>query len=235
MTDTEFTLPQLTVKTYGAFEKMKAGFAVAGGRRPCRQWLKAAAFERSLYCADAGAVYCAECGLVPQILCGDCDSAETALYSFLKQQGTEIKQYNPLKDDTDLQLLLEEIPRQPLIVSGIWGGRFDHLYSNVFSLLAYREKYGYPVIMADEQEVMLLLKENEQAELNLADWKKVTAVSLLPLSKSCCVSLNGVYWPLNEGSINLLHPYAVSNVPLGERISCSCHKGAAGLYLCFAK
>ena len=130
-----------------------------------------------------------------------------------------------------LQLLLKSMPSGSLLATGIWGGRFDHLFSNVYTLLGVKQQRGGVVLLADEQELMLLLEADEDVELELH--AEVEAVSLLPLSAETCVDFSGVHWPLKNAALKQLYPYAISNVPSGKdaRLHCSCHAGAVGLYI----
>lgn len=229
----KFILPQCTAEIT-ASEQQETCFVTAGGRRPDLNWLRKTSAGYTVYCADAGGTCCLEAGIVPQRLYGDGDSAGADVYKKLAAQGTKIFQYPPAKDDTDLQLVLQQCTGCNLIVSGIWGGRFDHLYSNVFSLLGYKAKYGCQVIMADEQEVMLLLQASESVHVSIDKLQNVKAVSLLPLSNEVQVNIAGVRWPLQEAQLQLLYPYAISNEPLGD-FTCDCLAGAVGLYLCFTE
>lgn len=233
MNSSKIILPQCKLILSGSDASGAISLVTAGGRKPAAAWLQCAAesYRENIYCADAGAAYCLEAGLRPQMLFGDGDSAGEAVYTALAELGTVIKRFNPEKDDTDLQLLLKNITGS-IIVSGVWGGRFDHLYSNVFSLLSYKKKQHCSVVLADEKEVMVLLSDAEHACIELQDLHKVKAVSLLPLSQAAKVNLSGVYWPLQEGVLQLLHPYAVSNIPL-ENFRCECLQGDVGLYICF--
>lgn len=229
----KFILPQCTAEIITS-EQQETCFVTAGGRRPDLNWLQKAAAGYTVYCADAGGSYCLEAGIVPQRLYGDGDSAGAEVYKKLAAQGTKIFQYPPAKDDTDLQLVLQQLTGCNLIVSGIWGGRFDHLYSNVFSLLGYKAKHGCQVIMADEQEVMLLLQASESVHVSIDKLQNVKSVSLLPFSNEVQVNIAGVRWPLQEAKLQLLYPYAISNEPLGD-FTCDCLAGAVGLYLCFTE
>ena len=87
------------------------------------------------------------------------------------------------------------------------------------------------VLLADEQELMLLLEADEDVELELH--AEVEAVSLLPLSAETCVDFSGVHWPLKKAALKQLYPYAISNLPSGKdaRLHCSCHAGVVGLYI----
>lgn len=111
---------------------------VAGGRGPKTEWLHSVSSDKKIYCADRGAEYCLAAGCVPAELFGDCDSSSQAVYRQARAAGTAVHSFNPAKDDTDLQLLLHNLPEGDILASGIWGGRFDHLYSNVYTLLGVK-------------------------------------------------------------------------------------------------
>ena len=227
----QFHLPQCSI-SISVFSAKKAELAVAGGRNPDSGWLQQVAAGKKVYCADAGGAYCLQAGIVPDSLFGDGDSAGKEIYLRLLAAGTRIFQYPPEKDDTDLQLLLSQLNGNDLVASGVWGGRFDHLYSNIFSLLGFKKQHNCQVLLADEKEVMLLMSAAENAEIQIPDLQRVKAVSLLPLSAQARVSISGVYWPLRDACLQLLHPYAISNIPLQD-FHCECLQGDIGLYLCF--
>ena len=204
---------------------------VAGGRAPKAEWLKAVSAKHAVYAADRGAACCLAAGIIPVELYGDCDSTTNEIYREAERSGTQVKRFNPAKDDTDLQLLLKNLPAGDILATGIWGGRFDHLYSNVYTLLGEKKKRNCQVLMADEQEFMLLLTAGEAAELNLQ--VKAEAISLLPLSAETCVDFKGVRWPLEQAVLKQLYPYAISNEAQAEKICCTCYAGALGLYIKF--
>lgn len=233
MAETELSLPQFKLKISGGIYPKATKMIVAGGRAPQSRWLKEAACGLQVSCADKGAVYCQQAGIVPWLLCGDGDSAGQDIYAALAEQKTEIARFNPLKDDTDLQLLLTRQSGANLIASGVFGGRFDHLYSNIYSLLAYRKhSAGAAVVLADDKEALLLLTQGEKAVITLPEPDKIKAASLLPLTPQAKVSISGVQWPLQEAELEMLHPYAISNKALAN-ILCSCQQGDLGLYFCF--
>lgn len=203
--------------------------ASAGGRKPELNWFKNAAEGKKVYCADKGVEICLDACLLPELLCGDADSAEKAYLQQARDKNIKTVLFNPEKDDTDLQLLLTMLPpKMPLLATGIWGGRFDHLYSNVFSLLAYKIKNNVPVIMADESEIMVLLTEGEKMEF--VPQQEFEALSLLPLQNSK-VSIKGVKWPLDKAELLKENPYAVSNEIISESVIAECHEGCIGFYL----
>ena len=118
-----------------------------------------------------------------------------------------------------------------IVASGIWGGRFDHLYSNVFSLLHYKNQRGVQVVLADEQEIMVLLQQGESLLFKPARPENIEALSLLPLADRNEVTLQGVQWNLEHSPLFLTHPYAVSNMIEQEKVIFTCDQGSVGFYL----
>ena len=246
MKSVQFDLPQLTCdvlfhvkqgESVKGEQERKKYFAVAGGRGPEKNWLKDAVtlYDSNVYCADNGAQYALEAGVLPQVIYGDADSADTDIYAKAKEMGAAVHTYNPAKDDTDLQLLLNNLPAGDLLISGVWGGRFDHLYSNVFSILGYKlrdESADSQVILADDKEVMVLLKSGETINVEIKHGHKVKALSLLPLSDAD-VDLSGSRWQLENAKLSKLYPYAVSN-EVQNSFTCTCRNGCIGVYLNFA-
>ena len=225
-----FKLPQFTAEVILPKQYNETKLVVAGGRTPEVAWLNEVAATKKLYCADKGIEVCLQANLVPTALFGDGDSGSKDAYEKAQTLGTKVETFPVEKDDTDLQLVLQNLEGSDLICTGVWGGRFDHLYSNVFSLLSYKEAHQVQVILADEKEAMLLVTAKEAVKISLH--KKVKALSLLPLSEVNKVTLKNVRWELQEAELKLLHPYAISNIPQ-EEFTFECLDGKIGLYLCF--
>lgn len=252
-------MPQLTAEALFHVEQGQHGggppvvIALAGGRAPDALWLRRLAAlynvrglndapalgQALLCCADRGLQYALAAGLAPALVVGDGDSAAADSYEKARLAGAVVQKHDPAKDDTDLQLLLQELPPCDLIVSGIWGGRFDHLYSAVFSLLGWRRKHlergeSCRVLLADGREALLLLEAGEEYELSLRPEARLEALSLLPLSTDAEASVSGVRWPLCRAKLPLLYPYAVSNelLPGARSFTAACSRGSIGVYLC---
>lgn len=208
---------------------------VAGGRAPDADWLRKAGNGRRVFCADRGAAYCRDAGVNPLLVVGDGDSTGSDVYAWAESVGAQIRCFPPAKDDTDLQLLLKYLPEGDILATGIWGGRFDHLYSNVFSLLSVKEERKCSLLMADERETMLLLPGGESARITIGDAGSVEAISLLPLCKESRVDLCGTRWPLRGALLTSERPYAISNelAEGSDAFSCTCHEGALGVYIKF--
>jgi len=202
---------------------------VAGGRRPDPQWLRKTAAAYPVAAADRGADHCKAAGVVPGFLYGDRDSVAPGVWDGFVRQGARAKTYPVNKDDTDLSLVLQDLPQdRTVLATGIWGGRADHLFGNLYTLLAYVQRGG-SALLADEQEVLCYLLPGERLSFT-AGKTRPRAVSLLPLSPVCQVSIDGVRWPLAQAELRLDNPYAVSNKMTEPVLQASCQKGIVGVY-----
>lgn len=208
---------------------------VSGGQAPSKSWLKEIIKNRPLWCADHGVDICKEAGCIPCQLVGDGDSASSEGWQWAMDNGALITKVPTKKDVTDTQLALQMIKAEyneaVVIMTGAWGGRFDHAFSAVFSLQGFN-KDKIRGCVADQNEVMFFLRDEDNITLRFN--KQPKAISLLPLSGECSgVSINGVYWPLDQVMLNNNLPYAVSNEVNSREntIWVSLKKGLLGVYL----
>ena len=205
---------------------------VAGGRPPSISWLKATAADRTLYCIDHGADVCRTAGLAPSLYIGDGDSVNADTLTWMRSLNIETRLFPPEKDKTDTQLALEILTKKKdafVVLSGCFGGRFDHLFSLLYSFVG-ANIHG---CLADEREFLLILRDSESVELDM-DYVP-ESISLLPLSAECTgVSLSGVHWPLSDAILYQQNPYAISNRPesQNQRITVTNGNGLLALYLC---
>lgn len=232
MADLSFSFPKIRITFSSLVVSKQWQLAIAGGRAPAKEWLNSFNSDIEIFCADKGVEAALEAGFIPKLLLGDGDSASKLSYERAAALGTEIKSFPREKDDTDLQLLLSKLEKKNLCITGIWGGRFDHLYSNVFSLLNWFKVSSSLVIMADERELMLLLGPQDKVEVEFLVDLRPKALSILTLTDKAVVDLNGVHWPLKAVELNYLRPYAISNEVELDKIQCKCYSGYIGLYMC---
>ena len=209
---------------------------VLGGRAPEPFWLGGMREQGgwSLWAVDRGVDACCDAGWVPERILGDRDSAAPASWEWALSQGALESRYPREKDDTDLQLALRVLgssfsePR--VLLTGAFGGRFDHLWSLMQSFLGGR---GWiPLGCADSREGVLVLSGPEEAQLRF-EGEIPEAVSLLPLRGDCSgVGIDGVRWPLKNTELLLDHPYAISNrLEEGNReVRAEVRRGTLGVY-----
>jgi thiamine pyrophosphokinase len=164
---------------------------------------------------------------------GDFDSLGKEGEAWLDRLGVQLDRYPADKDYTDFQLCLRRI-QGDLLVTGCWGGRFDHAFANVFSILWGREWGANVRALADESEALIPIAG--EASVDLLFRVPPSVVSLLPLTGVCeGVSLRGTKWELNDAEILLGRPYTVSNVPVGDRVNVRIKKGSLGIYCLFGE
>lgn len=228
------SLPSVKATFLNAFQEPL--LVVAGGRRPDASWLTEVFRSFSMrWCADSGLVYCLEAGILPDRLVGDGDSTPPEEWRRAVEAGVSVTKHPVDKDLTDLQLALftagKELPGKPVLVTGCWGGRFDHLWANIFSTLWAREQDVRILVFADEKECLFLLEGEESLDIYVYGHENAV-ISLLPLTPECAgVDLLNVRWELKDSLLLQKHPYTVSNKTEGKgNISVRLQKGILGVY-----
>ena len=205
---------------------------VNGGRRPDTKYFLELAKGRKIFAVDKGIEICHDLKILPEILIGDFDSAEKISVDWSIQNKIPVERHPVDKDFTDLQLALnyaeKNYKKNPAIITGTFGGRFDHLFSTIFSSAHSDLK----IFLADEQEIIFFLKDNETAQVKF--FKKPVAISLLPITETCDgVSINNVHWQLENAKLFQKMPYAVSNRLEGDEIKLSLYSGILAVYFAF--
>jgi thiamine pyrophosphokinase len=211
---------------------------VAGGRPPQKEWLAQAATGFPIWCVDSGIDICQASNVVPQWVIGDGDSATSTGWAWGNTLDIPVEVHPPEKNLTDLQLALQKVGfiygQATVIVTGVWGGRFDHTFSNIYSLMGCEEYGVRGCCAADETEVLMMLKGKDSVHIQTNG--KLEVVSLLPLSRHCSgVFIDGVHWPLADVDLHNGLPYAISNRPhkSGTEITVGVESGWLGVYLCW--
>lgn len=239
-----FELPDLRITTCGLPQDKE--LLVLGGEPPDPLWLlKNVSHFKKIWAVDAGVKICHQCDLCPDYLVGDCDSASSAVWDWAEGKGAQIHLYARKKETTDFQLALDLIANsgepegkeKTVFITGCFGGRMDHLMSNVSSLLYWRKEL-IPLGMGDEKQGLLIVNKNT-GEKKLSFRYPPKALSLLPLSAVCKgVSLEGVLWPLDKVNLTADRLWTVSNEVVFDQtqtdwsslVKVSCEDGNLGVY-----
>ena len=210
----------------------------AGGRPPSEKWLLQVAGMYPVWAIDRGADSCRNAAVNPAGLFGDADSGSVEAWQWAKSLGIPVERYHADKDFTDLQLALQGVaarnPGGTVLLTGGLGRRFDHSFSNIFSMLE-AEKFGVKTMgMADQREALFLLRDGQTLQSDFIVSPKV--ISLLPLSPVCeNICSQGVYWPLRGAALRMDSPGGISNrLAEGSRsVSVSLGNGCLGVYFCW--
>ena len=232
----KITIPQCTV----VFQQAEADavLLVAGGRAPTASWLQKVAQLYPVWAVDRGSDICRVAAVTPEILMGDADSSAASSWEWLEALQVPTVRYPADKDFTDLQLALQELserrPGAAVLLTGGWGGRFDHAWSNVFSLLQATDLGISIAGIVDQAEAMFLLSGGQQLTVDFEQSPKI--ISLIPLTTVCeQVVSDGVHWPLNRVNLSMHEPAAISNrlAENSQRIRVALQAGILGIYCCW--
>ena len=227
MTHDRLILPQAVV-AYPHPLPQEQQLLVLGGRPPALSWLQEVSHGRILWAIDHGIDVCHKADILPEYLLGDWDSASHDAWHWAVAQGIPANTYPSEKDLTDTQLALERLPQDGFaLITGAFGGRFDHTFANIFSCAHAKTS----CCLADEKEILLFLKGT--MELYISCKETPQAISLLPITDECHgVTIEDVHWPLKDACLLQHTPTTISNVLEDKNsFSVSVQKGILGVYL----
>ncbi|MBQ3336899.1 MAG: thiamine diphosphokinase [Selenomonadaceae bacterium] len=225
-------LPQCEIKGQGTWDKGQEILFVSGGRAPSREFFLSVAGGRKIFAVDKGIEVCRACALVPNFLIGDFDSANPSAVEWAREKNFPVEKFPADKDLTDTQLALnhaaEIFGEHVALMTGAFGGRVDHLYSNVFTCAALSRK----IFLADEREIIFYVKGGEDVEVKF--FREPLAVSLLPMTTTCTgVTTKNLHWELDAATLTQNFPNATSNRVEDEKIFLSVGHGTLAVYFCF--
>ena len=135
-----------------------------------------------LLCADGGANYAYKYRKNPSYIIGDLDSIDNPVLEYFKTQGINIVKYNPEKDYTDFELILQKIDElekkngfkyKSINILGALGKRIDLTLSNLFLM----ENYPNITILSEDEEIFY---KDESFSINN---KKDYGFSIIPLDE----------------------------------------------------
>ncbi|MBO4400700.1 MAG: thiamine diphosphokinase [Selenomonadaceae bacterium] len=204
---------------------------IAGGRVPDSNWFKTVAQGRKIFAVDRGIELCRALNILPEILIGDFDSAESSAVSWALIKKIPVERHPVDKDLTDTQLALKFVDENSAaIITGAFGGRFDHAFSTIFTCAHFPAK----IFLADEREIIFYVRGGESVTVNF--FSKPFALSLLPMSGICRgVTIKNVHWELDNATLAQNFPSAVSNRVESSEVQISVGSGILAVYCCFSE
>ena len=205
---------------------------IGGGKFPSEKYFLQLAENRKIFCIDRGIELCRKLNILPKILIGDFDSANKNSLDWAKKNKIPIERHPVEKDFTDTQLAINFAERSEknfsAVMTGVFGGRTDHLFSNIFICANSTKKF----FLADDREIIFYLRGGESAEIHFE--KKPLSVSLLPMSEICeGVTTKNLHWELENSTLQQNFPNAVSNRIESDKIKISVESGTLAIYFCF--
>ena len=176
--------------------------------------------EEGDYCiaCDAGFMYARDLGILPDLIVGDFDSlselgpdAERTLDEIRESDPDRVMQLEVRKDDTDtmkaVKIALLKGYKKIFLYGALGGGRFDHSFANIQTLLYIKHNGGTGYIM--DRDRMLMIAENETVKFNKGNTGYISVFSLSEKSEG--VTLKGLMYTLDNGVLTADFPLGVSN------------------------
>lgn len=168
--------------------------------------------------ADRGLVHLEKRGVVPHLIVGDFDSLGRI------PQGEHIIRHPVEKDDTDMMLAvktgLEQGCRRFLLYGGL-GGRLDHTYSNLQTLV-YLARHGASGWLLGQGMAVTALRNGR---MDFAPGRDGSLSVFCPDGEARGVTLTGLYYPLHDAVLTSAFPLGVSNQFTGQAASVSVEDG----------
>lgn len=168
--------------------------------------------------ADRGLAHLEKRGIVPHLIVGDFDSLGRI------PQGEHIIRHPVEKDDTDMMLAvktgLEQGCRRFLLYGGL-GGRLDHTYSNLQTLV-YLARHGASGWLLGQGMAVTALRNGR---MDFAPGRDGALSVFCPDGEARGVTLTGLYYPLHDAVLTSAFPLGVSNQFTGQAASVSVEDG----------
>lgn len=175
----------------------------AGGDIPDYSFVDTAA--DFVICADRGVVHAEKLGIIPDIVTGDFDS-----YTGEVPACGELYRAVPEKDDTDTMLAVKlalERGATDIRLYGATGGRFDHTFANVQTLI-YAYNNGCKMSIHDSGNIITVQGIGTEKYEKYKDWY----FSVFSLTEKLHIGkMTGVKYPLRDYTLTQSFPLGVSN------------------------
>ena len=186
---------------------------IAAGSGFCRDMRRLSLGDAGrVICADAGVAACRRLGLSPDIVIGDLDSAPSPLIEWARGSGACILQYPVDKDQTDMELALDEataLGSKVVVATGVTGGRIDHTLANIDVCLCYA-KQGLNLAAVEEWGEIFFLAGPARAVTISGGVGDI--VSLIPRCGSArAVHTSGLHYALDGEDLQYGASKGVSN------------------------
>ena len=174
----------------------------------------------SVVIAADGGLACLETGGVAHdLVIGDFDSLGRV------PEGDNVIRYPVEKDDTDSMLAVKRglsMGCRDFVLYGCLGGRMDHTYAN-FQTMAYLADRGGRGYLLGEGWCATVIRESS---LTFPEDLRGTVSVFCPDGEAEGVTIRGLLYEMEEGSLRSGFPLGVSNSFTGERATVAVKRGS---------
>ncbi|MGO1579986.1 MAG: thiamine diphosphokinase [Peptoniphilaceae bacterium] len=179
--------------------------------------------DNFIVCADGGIKNFLHTNLKPNLIVGDFDSISEEGKSFIKSNNIEVKTFPPEKDFTDSELALDELMKRrvdEIILLGVTGSRLDHTLGNLLMLKKLYKKVSAKIIDNNNEIIYF-----EKGKYKLFK-DKYEYLSVIAISDEVKYSSRGLYYEVNNLTLNNDSIRGVSNKILSESAELIIHSGS---------
>ena len=150
---------------------------------------------------DRGSLFLLKNGLSLDMAVGDFDSIKEDELLYIKHYCSNIVSASAEKNDTDTELALKtifkEFPEAQVTVFGAFGGRIDHMMSNIFLPSdTDLEPFMSQIRLKDEQNIVTYLPSGKNQVSRI---EGMSYVSFMPESEST-LQISGAKYELNKSN-----------------------------------
>lgn len=161
---------------------------------------------------DRGVEFLYKNNIIPSYIVGDFDSLPEEIVDYYRYETkVPIREYNPVKDASDTEIAVRlgmTLGCSKLVILGATGGRIDHLWANVQTLMI-PFKAGVEAIILDSQNRIRLIGGETHLKKEEAYGKYF---SVFPLGQEVHeFSITGAKYPLHEHTLTPYDSLCVSN------------------------
>tara|TARA_B100000902_G_scaffold4893_1_gene6253 strand:- start:6606 stop:7226 length:621 start_codon:yes stop_codon:yes gene_type:complete len=169
---------------------------------------------------DGGTEYLYKLFFQPTHIIGDFDSINENTKSRAIRDGAKILAFNSEKDQTDLEIALEEAKKNNadcITIIGGEGKELDHLFSNLLNISSFNEDEAIKWITKDENIIF-----SNQEKYNIVQG---STFSILPLSDLKNITIKGSKWDIENLDIPYGSSRTLRNVAMSSQLTITLEKG----------
>lgn len=172
---------------------------------------------------DRGALWLLRQGITPDVAIGDFDSVTKREKQYIHDRVRKYIEYPPQKDETDLELAIDEAIRfkpKEVRIYGALGRRFDHSLAATNLLLKLESHNIYGEIVDNFSKIQIVRRK-----LTLSRDSVYPFVSILPFGSDAIVTLSGFAYNVTRKRFRLDSSLGISNEIFDESATIQVHEG----------
>lgn len=173
---------------------------------------------------DAAAEWCESLGRVPDLAVGDFDSALPGAVKRLSDVGVPVRLHPAAKDESDLDLALEEARRlnaSRVTFTACLSERLDHTLASLGTIARSADLMGHA---AEPHIDVWALEGSSRPSLTLKDMTGRT-VSLFAVEPCSGITLTEFRYPLDDAELSVTSSLGLSNVVTSPRATIHIRRG----------